>query len=184
MFKRSPRKPRFRKGRADVGIATWWTIWRVPILLAVVSAGWWFLYRPYIEEQGWQQVPFNFAQCGESWAGAQGCVVDGDTVIIGSGNARRRIRLTGFDAPEIDGACAAESARALEAKSALYQWLTRGPFEWTDDENMSRDQYGRELREVSRPTSDGPREYLARHMIGRNLASESGWGAGATDWCG
>lgn len=183
MFKRSTNKARFKKAPRESGIATWWTIWRVPILLAVVSAGWWFLYRPYVEDQGWERVPYRFAECGQSWAGAQGCVVDGDTLVIGSGPARRRIRLTGFDAPEIDGACEAESAAARQAKAALHDWLARGPFEWSDDANMSRDQYGRELREVSRPVTDGPRDYLARYMITRNFAAESGWGAAGKNWC-
>lgn len=183
MFKRTPRKPKFRKAPRSGGIASWWTLWRVPILLAVVSAGWWFIYRPYFEERGWQRVTYSFAMCGDPWRGAQGCVVDGDTLIIGSGPNRRRIRLTGFDAPEIEGACAAETERAGEAKAALHSWLARGPFEWSGEDDPPRDQYGRELREVSRPLPGGGRDYLARYMITSGLASESGWGSMATDWC-
>ncbi|TRD11128.1 hypothetical protein FGU71_04190 [Erythrobacter insulae] len=187
MFKRNPRKTKFRKGRSALGrrngIADWWSIWRVPILLAIVSAGWWFLYRPYIAEQGWERVSYRFAICGEPWSGAQGCVVDGDTVIIGNGPSRRRIRLTGFDAPEIDGDCAEERKRAAEAKRELHTWLARGPFEWTGESAPPRDQYGRELREISRVSPNGKRVLLSKYMIDRQLASESGWGSMATQWC-
>lgn len=183
MFKRPSRRPKFRKARRSVGIASWWTIWRVPILLAIVSAGWWFIYRPYVEEQGWQRVSYRFAQCGQPWSGAQGCVVDGDTVIIGSGPNRQRIRIIGYDAPELEGACPAETRRAIEAKDALHAWLALGPFEWSGEDDPPRDQYGRELREISRPARGGEREYLAQHMLSRGLASESGWGATQIDWC-
>ena len=158
-------------------------LWRVPVLIAIVSAAWWFLYRPYAHEQGWVPVTDSFALCGEPWSGAQGCVVDGDTLVLGNGGARRRIRLTGYDAPEMEGACPAENTRALEARQALHEWLGRGPFEWNGAAEPPRDQYGRELREVRRKLADGSREYLAETMIERGLASDSGWGSAPVDWC-
>lgn len=158
-------------------------LWRVPALLAIVSAAWWFLYRPYAEEQGWVRVTDRFALCGERWDGAKGCVVDGDTLVIGSGSARRRIRLTGFDAPEMDGACAVEREQAEKSRRALHQWLAQGPFEWNGEADPPRDQYGRELRRVRRALGQGRREYLAEVMIERGLAGESGWGTVPVDWC-
>lgn len=158
-------------------------LWRVPALIAIVSAAWWFLYRPYAHEQGWVRVTDRFALCGDGWAGAAGCVVDGDTVIIGNGEQRRRIRLIGFDAPERKGACPAERERAEDARQALHQWLAQGPFEWNGDADPPRDQYGRELREVRRNLPGSKREYLAEAMIGRGLAGESGWGSAPIDWC-
>lgn len=161
----------------------WWTLWRVPVLLAIVSAAWWFLYRPYAAEQGWVEVTDRFVLCGERWEGARGCVVDGDTLVIGNGKERRRIRLTGFDAPELDGVCEAEREQAKRARRALHDWLARGPFEWNGEADPPRDQYGRELREVRRSLGKGRRENLADYMIESGLAAESGWGAAPVDWC-
>ncbi len=146
-------------------------------------AGWWFGVRPVMEEQGWIQVDREFGICGARGGGSQGCVVDGDTVIIGFGDDRRRIRLTGFDAPELEGACPAESEAAVLARDALHAWLREGPFEWNGADEPPYDQYGRELRAVRRVAQDGSREYLAEVMIERGLAAESGWGSQPKDWC-
>ena len=177
--------PRPRRRRKPY--RAWWVFWRVPILLAIVSAGWWFFYRPYVEEQGWTRQTGRFVVCGEPWRGAAGCVVDGDTIAMGSSNTpgtgTRRIRLTGFDAPELGGACPAEREQAERARRALLEWLSQGPFEWSGEDSPPRDQYGRELREVRRILPDDRREYLAETMIARGLAGESGWGATPVDWC-
>lgn len=178
MHKRTPRK--FSRSSR---LASWWMLWRVPALLAILGAAWWLFYRPYAHEQGWVRVTDRLALCGSAWSGAAGCVVDGDTVIIGSGSARRRIRLTGFDAPELDGNCPAETAQAEVARQVLHEWLARGPFEWNGADAPPRDQYGRELRSVRRIAADGSREYLAETMVERGLAAESGWGSSPVDWC-
>ena len=161
----------------------WWLLWRVPILALVVMVIWWFAIRPLVQERGWVAVEESFVICGAPGERAQGCVVDGDTVIIGFGSQRRRIRLTGFDAPELDGACEAERTLAVEARERLHEWLTQGEFEWNGDTDPPRDQYGRELRAARRIAADGSREYLAQTMIAGGLASESGWGAVPHDWC-
>ena len=75
----------------------------MPILALIVMGVWWFVIKPITQEQGHVRVETGFALCGEG-ARQKACVVDGDTVHIGFGSDRRRIRLTGFDAPEIDGA--------------------------------------------------------------------------------
>ncbi|WP_299196303.1 hypothetical protein [uncultured Erythrobacter sp.] len=154
------------------------------MLLLVVMALWWFVFRPITAEQGWERVSDRFAICGEQGAREAGCVVDGDTVVLGFGGQQRRIRLTGFDTPELDGACEAERALARTARARLHQWLAEGPFEWDGAGDPPRDQYGRELREVRRTQSDQSREYLAEVMIDADLASESGWGSSPKDWCG
>ena len=183
MPKRRARRTRQPRSSTRTRLLSWWMVWRVPALLAIVSAAWWYLYRPYAEEQGWVQVTYEFALCGEPWDGAAGCVVDGDTIVIGNGPQRRRIRLTGFDAPELEGACAAESEQAQKARTALHDWVSEGPFQWNGDAEPPRDQYGRELRKARRILPDGSREYLAEVMIERGLASESGWGSTPVDWC-
>ena len=126
--------------------------------------------------QEWEPGLRPFTICGQ--ARALACVVDGDTVRIGA----RRIRLTGFDAPEMDGACAAERVRAVEAREELAAWLNAGPFEMDGGADPPHDRYGRELRAVRRTTSDGGHEWLAEHMVAADLADGSGW-LGERDWC-
>ena len=163
---------------------TWWVFWRVPVLLGIVMAVWWFGLRPHMDEQGWVRVTQDFALCGAGGRSAEGCVVDGDTLIIGFGGDRRRIRLKGFDAPELDGACAAEREAAIAARDALHDWLGQGPFEWDGADQPARDQYGRELRAVRRIREDGSTEYLAETLLERDLVSASGWGTSPRNWCG
>lgn len=177
-FKRSRNRPPARRRLID-----WWLLWRVPLLALTVMTVWWFGIRPFAMEQGWVEVTEDFALCGAGGPRAAGCVVDGDTVIIGFGGQRRRIRLTGFDAPELEGACEAESALAQTAKRRLHEWLNQGVFEWDGDVDPPRDQYGRELRAARRVSSDGTIEYLADTMINSDLAAESSWGSGPRDWC-
>jgi endonuclease YncB( thermonuclease family) len=157
--------------------------WRAPLLLAVLLAAWWFVYRPIAEDRGWVRVDHSFALCGQPWNGAAGCVVDGDTIVIGSPADRRRIRLTGFDAPERDGACDTERALAETSRQMLHAWLAKGPFEWDGDSDPPYDQYGRELRAARRVADDGSREYLADIMIASGLAGGSGWGSTPINWC-
>lgn len=114
--------------------------------------------------------------CGTARAAA--CVIDGDTLAIGA----RRIRLTGYDAPEIDGACAAERLLARRARQALSDWLSRGPFELDGGDDPPRDTYGRELRAARRSDAAG-QEWLADTMIEGGLARATGWGAGEAAWC-
>lgn len=175
-FKRPAARPRSR-------LSEWWLLWRVPVLLLIVIAVWWFGFRPIQAEQGWVSEAGHYPLCGAGPGRAAGCVVDGDTLIIGFGSERRRVRFTGFDAPERDGACEAERKLAQAARARLQIWLAQGPFEWSGSDNPPRDQYGRELREVRRTTPDGAREYLAETMIQSGLAVQSGWGIAPPNWC-
>lgn len=162
---------------------SWWSLWRVPTLVTIVAALWWFGIRPIAQEQGWVAVEVEFSLCGEGRV-TTGCVLDGDTLMIGRpGERRRRIRLTGFDAPEMEGTCEAERALARTARGALLDWIRRGDFEWDGAGGPPFDQYGRELRSARRVRADGSGELLANVMIERGLASESGWGTQPADWC-
>ena len=143
----------------------------VPLLVLVLALVWAMRAGPLAPPPPVEEVDLTFGLCGEGWGG---CVVDGDTVRIG----KRRIRLTGFDAPELDGACDAEREKAREAREALLTWLAEGPFEWTADADTPYDQYGRELREARRGD-----QLLADYMIEAGLAEGSGWGAVRRDWC-
>ena len=117
-------------------------------------------------------VNMRFGICGER--GGEACVIDGDTLAIG----QRRVRLTGYDAPELEGACEAERAKARAARAELHAWLAKGRFSWTGGTEPPRDQYGRELREARRGDA-----LLADHMIDAGLAEGSGWGAVRVEWC-
>ena len=176
-FRQRPRQPRFdarwNRRRRNRRI---WQRWRGWLGLALILAAWILAERWWIPQpENWEPVTPAFMLCG---VGHDPCVYDGDTVMIGFGPKGRRIRLIGYDAPEIDGTCDAERAKAGTARDALLQWLNRGPFEWDGGADPPRDQYGRELRSARRGD-----DLLAAHMLEQKLASGSGWGASPIDWC-
>ncbi|MGB7409280.1 MAG: hypothetical protein WA908_12315, partial [Pontixanthobacter sp.] len=121
--------------------------------------------RPQDEDTVWQRTDATFSLCAERTTDA--CVIDGDTIMFG----QRKIRLTGFDAPELDGACEAERRTSIAARDALLVWLNTAPFAIGGGAEPSFDRYGRELRAVRRGD-----EQLAEMMIDRGLAHGSGWG--------
>lgn len=177
---RAPRTPpRFdarwndrRRRAARWRTLRWW------LLLGVLVAGGLALTRWHEVGGDWQvRADGRFALCGE--ARAERCVIDGDTVMLGE----RRVRLTGYDAPELDGACEAERLLARRAQLALRDWLGRGPFELDGGEDPPRDTYGRELRAARRDDAAG-QEWLADTMLEAGLGRRTGWGAGEAGWCG
>ncbi|MEP2551983.1 MAG: hypothetical protein ABJH26_11880, partial [Marinomonas sp.] len=116
------------------------------VVMAAIFALWWFVLRPLNEaNEAWVPPPLTFGLCGEKGAG-RACIIDGDTLHIRRGKDIRRIRITGFNAPELDGACAAERSQALAAKRALHAWMAKGGVEWDGGTQPPFDQYGRELR--------------------------------------
>lgn len=164
-------------------LSRWWKLCRVPMLIAILCAVWWFGVRPAADEAGWVRVTDRFSPCGAG-KGTAGCVIDGDTLWLAVREGRpRRIRITGFDAPELDGACEAEQIIARKARAALSHWLDHGPFEWSGADAPAFDQYGRELRAIRRTSRGEPPEYLAEVMVEAGLAYPSGWGAAKTHWC-
>lgn len=122
----------------------------------------------------WAAYQQRFVLCGER-GGNAGCVIDGDTIAIG----QRRIRLAGFDAPELDGECEAERALAVQARVALRDWLNAGSFLMDGGDAPPRDQYGRELRSVRR--AGGGEEWLSDAMIDGGFARRSR--VSGRDWC-
>ena len=145
------------------------------LLLAIAAA---MLVTRLPETGGsWERIETRFSLCSDRSSHA--CVVDGDTIIFGNGAAARKIRLTGFNAPELAGECPAESALAIQSRDALLVWLNAGAFALDGAEEPPRDQYGRELRAAKRGE-----EWLAETMIARGLAQESGWGFTRGGWCG
>lgn len=143
------------------------------MVVLVLVLGAWLLLRDVLQPPPpVSAVDMRFGICGER--GGAACVIDGDTLAIG----QRRVRLTGYDAPELEGACEAERAKARAAREELHAWLAKGRFSWTGGTAPPRDQYGRELREARRGDA-----LLADHMIAAGLAEGSGWGAQSIDWC-
>ncbi len=121
----------------------------------------------------WEPVDTRFTLCGER--GSKGCVIDGDTIMLG----RRKIRITGYNAPELQGECEAETMLARRSRDALRDWINEGAFEMSGGDDPPFDQYGRELRELKRGDT-----LLADYMIDQALAQESGWGFTRGGWCG
>ena len=146
-------------------------------VLTIGALALWRLFGPAPDSGEWAVTGDRYTLCGQR-PGSPACVVDGDTVRIG----QRRIRLTGFDAPEMDGACAAERTRALAARGELAAWLNAGPFELDGGGSPPRDKYGRELRAARRGLGSGQFDLLADHMIAADLAADNGW-FDERDWC-
>lgn len=171
----APRPGALRRGR-----------WRRSLAIMVaaigVGLGSWGVTRWNERAGPWDALPQKIDVCGEptSW---RACAIDGDTLSLAApGGKRRRVRLTGYDAPEIAGKCAAESALALKARSELVRWLNERPAFLDGGANPPRDDYRRELRRGRRVLADGRTEWLDDHMVEAGLAHRDG-PAIAGDWC-
>lgn len=172
-----PRPPRFdARWQRQRRRSAWWRAWRWWIGFALILAAAWGLSRLPVMGGEWEEVDTPFTLCGERRS--HGCVVDGDTIMLG----QRRIRLTGYDAPELDGACEAERQLAQRSRKALADWLNRGPFLLDGGAEPPRDIYGRELRAARREDAAG-QQWLAETMVEEGLARDNGWFAGEEGWC-
>jgi endonuclease YncB( thermonuclease family) len=102
------------------------------------------------------------------------CVVDGDTIRVNGD----KIRLVGFNTPEISNvACAAEAAKGEQAKLRLLALLNSGKRSFAATADMDRDRYGRLLRQVKIDGSD-----VADTLIAEGLA-EPYQGGQKRNWC-
>lgn len=95
------------------------------------------------------------------------CVVDGDTAWVDG----EKIRISGIDAPEIEGKCSYERSLAQRAKHRLSELLSSEPFAVA---RAGRDRYGRTLATVYLRTrgdvgSALVDEGLARVWMGRRM---------------
>lgn len=152
-----------------------WPAMRLALVLAGLAALVWSLQSQPTRGGEWEAVDARFAPCGPQ--GASHCAIDGDTLAIG----RRHIRLAGYDAPELDGACEDERQLARDARAELLRWANTGPFQLDGGTDPPRDRYGRELRHAMRRAGEGRREeWLAEHMLDQGLARRDRRDAG---WC-
>jgi micrococcal nuclease len=140
------------------------------LLLALLLALSWWLNRPPAPRVGPERVSHSFARCGPGSGFA--CVIDGDSFRLG----KRRIRIRGIDAPELEGACQAETTLAERSAVQLTELLAAGPFTMTAVGGDERDQYGRELRVLTR---DG--RSIGSAMVDAGLAHD--YRGRKTSWC-
>ena len=165
----SPRPPRFwpeprrRRGSALGTLRT--------ILLAAIALLIWPTLDPALIEPpaflatAPERVDRSFTLCARRRSPA--CVVDGDTFRLD----RRRIRIVGIDAPEMDGQCQAERDLAARSTEHLQRLLNAGPFVMTARIDDMTDRYGRELRVLWRETRGGRRQSIAAEMRDAGLAA-------------
>jgi micrococcal nuclease len=166
---------RFNRGRPRPSSARrfGWLRWLIP--LCAILLAWQAWSDPAIRRAiglplpDPEQVSIRFPLCADPGFAAA-CVVDGDTFQLPGPDrkARRTVRIAGIDAPELRGACPAETAAAARATRALQGWLNAGPFLLEAATTVPRDQYGRELQRPIRANGDE----LARHMIRTGHARE------------
>ncbi len=95
------------------------------------------------------------------------CVVDGDTIWYRG----EKIRLVGFDTPEVSKpGCANEARLGEEATQALRNWLNEGAFSLEPNpDGRNQDRYGRALRVLSRGG-----ENVGEMLLGAGLAERRG----------
>lgn len=138
--------------------------WWLGAALLIVAA--WALYRlggepgPEAPRADSERIAQRFVVCGQG--GSSACVPDGDTLMIGP----RKIRILGIDAPELHPArCPDEAAKGVAARTALLALLNQGPFFLTGPDAATRDEYGRELRNLVRVRADGSVQSVADDLV-------------------
>ena len=100
------------------------------------------------------------------------CVVDGDTIWFEG----RKIRIADINTPEISKpGCASEERLGQKAKIRLQALLNQGSFS-LQSIDRDQDQYGRDLRIITR---DG--ESLGEILVAEGLAER--WQGYRRDWC-
>lgn len=101
------------------------------------------------------------------------CVVDGDTIWFRG----EKIRLVGFDTPEISNpGCANEGRLGQRAKLRLQELLNAGPFSLSaNPEGRATDNYGRNLRVVSRGGQNFGDQLIAEGLAERRGGRRNVW---------
>lgn len=140
------------------------------LLLALLLALSWWLQRPPEPSVGPERVAQSFTRCGSG--NDLACVVDGDSFRLG----KRRIRIRGIDAPEREGACPGETVLAERSAAKLADLLNAGAFTMTAVGGNERDQYGRELRVLTRNGRS-----IGEQMVEAGLAHD--YRGAKSSWC-
>ena len=156
--------------------------WRPWILLTALISLWYGLGIETLEPlpgfaSDHDKVEGSFTRCG--LGRGTFCVIDGDTFKLNE----RNVRVLGIDAPEVnEPRCAAEAAKGELATIELQRLLNRGPFRMTGRINDMVDQYGRDLRAITRVLPDGTSQSIAEQMIASGLARRY-YGETRGTWC-
>jgi endonuclease YncB( thermonuclease family) len=117
-----------------------------------------------------ESVSATFTRCGRGRGFA--CVIDGDTIKMGS----RRVRIVGIDAPELaHPSCAAERALAERSARRLLVLLNQGPFNMTAHRFNRTDQYGRDLMVFTRDGRSIGQQLIDEGMAHRYVGMKQGW---------
>lgn len=117
-----------------------------------------------------ERISATFTRCGQGRSMA--CVVDGDTIRLGS----RRVRLIGIDAPELrDAQCPAELALANRSADRLLALVNQGEFDLVGHRFRDRDGHGRDLRTAWRGDSSLGDVLIAEGLAKRYYGSKGGW---------
>lgn len=101
------------------------------------------------------------------------CVVDGDTIWYRG----EKIRLVGFDTPEVSNpGCAREAELGAAATRRLQQWLNKDAFTLgPNPEGRARDRYGRALLVASRGGANVSDVLLAEGLAERRGGRRNAW---------
>lgn len=93
-------------------------------------------------------------------------ITDGDTVTIPANGTSTgfRLRLTGFDTPELSSECPAERALARAAKARLAALAAHG---LAITSSLETDRYGRILATASTPNGEDVGQILIRERLAR-----------------
>jgi endonuclease YncB( thermonuclease family) len=156
--------------------------WRPWIMLTILISLWYGLGVETLEPLPLfatdpEKVEGSFTRCG--LGRGTYCVVDGDTFKIGD----RNVRVLGIDAPETHPArCLAEAAKGELATAELQRLLNRGSFRMTGRINDMQDQYGRDLRALTRVLPDGTVQLIAEQMIASGTVRRY-YGSMRGAWC-
>lgn len=182
----SQKAPRFHRGRDGAALAStrsarWFPIALVALPSAAFSAVLFFPATDSAPAEAVAAVGFAAATDREeahfpicSGPKRETCVVDGDTIWYRG----EKIRLVGFDTPEVSNpGCAREARLGEQATRRLQDWLNQGAFSLeANPDGRDRDKYGRSLRVVSRGG-----ENVGAVMVREGLAERRG---GARNvWC-
>ena len=97
------------------------------------------------------------------------CVVDGDTIWVRG----EKIRLQGFNAPEMNGSCDRERRMAVQARDELRRALSGRAFKM---ERNGKDRYGRTLATIRVGERD-----VGAELTSKGLAHE--WRGFKESWC-
>lgn len=164
---RPPRSGKFRPPRRQP--PAWWPLVALIALSGILYAAVILRSDDDVERSSDGNIVFRLCVRGNQ----QNCVVDGDTIRFG----REIIRLADINAPEgREARCPQEEALGRRATQRLLALLNEGPFDIAYAGRRDQDQYGRDLRIVTRNGRS-----LGDILVAEGLAEK--WTGRKGDWC-